>query len=62
MANAKNRDFVRPGGEDDAIVTHSKAGVTLPLSGEGLYIAFAGISISSQCVQDSNSHLTVDAT
>jgi len=62
MANANNRNFVRLDREDDAVVTDSKAGVTLPLSGEGLYIAFAGISVSSQRMKNSNSHLTVDAT
>lgn len=62
MTNADYRNFVRTRREDDAVVTDSKARVTLPLSGERFYIAFTGISESSQRVQDSNSHLTVDAT
>jgi hypothetical protein len=46
--------------EDNAVVTNSETGVPLPLSAECFDVAFAGISISSEHMKDSQGRLTVN--
>ncbi len=61
MPNPNDRNLVRLNREHDAIVANPKTDETLPLSRERFDIAFAGISIPSQCFQDSNGLVTIDA-
>ncbi len=60
MANPHDRDFVRGYREYDAVIAHSKAKVTLPSSRECFAIAGTGVSVESQCMEDSKGRLTIN--
>jgi hypothetical protein len=60
MSDTRDQDFGWSRREDNAVVTNSKTGIPLPLAAERFDIAFAEISINSECMKDSQGRLTVD--